>query len=54
MIRLTPLREIGSVQALLQEEWLDVLLPMIRRQFGSLKRSERLDIMTCKRAMPIN
>jgi hypothetical protein len=33
MLRLTPLRETESVQEVLKEEWLDVLLPMIRRQF---------------------
>ena len=34
MLRLTPLRETESVQEVLKEEWLDVLLPMIRRQFA--------------------
>ena len=33
MLRLTPLRETESVQEVLKEEWLDVLIPMIRRQF---------------------
>ncbi len=34
MLRLTPLRETESVQEVLKEEWLDVLLPMIRRKFA--------------------
>ncbi|MCB0123791.1 MAG: DUF2887 domain-containing protein [Caldilineaceae bacterium] len=33
MLRLTPLRETASFQEVFKEEWLDVLLPMIRRQF---------------------
>lgn len=34
MLRLTPLRETASFQEVFKEEWLDVLLPMIRRQFA--------------------
>ncbi|MCB0088419.1 MAG: DUF2887 domain-containing protein [Caldilineaceae bacterium] len=61
MLRLTPLRETASFQEVFKEEWLDVLLPMIRRQFAiseevqdALHRDlQLLDADSLKALMPI-
>lgn len=61
MLRLTPLRETASFQEVFKEEWLDILLPMIRRQFAiseevqdALHRDlQMLDADTLKALIPI-